>query len=98
MENNTSISQTRGCNTTVWTLERKQSKTVNVKAASKTGGTLQIHLDNVNGPVIAEIKVPKSDEWKIVEAPVTAIQSGINNLFVTLKEDGGVEVDWIRFE
>ena len=77
---------------------KKPFKTVQVKAASNTGGTLQIHLQDINGPVIAEIKVPKTDDWKVVNAPVSSFHPGIQNLFVTLKENAAVEVDWIRFQ
>ena len=47
----------------------KRMKTVYVKARSDKGGTLQIHLDGLDGAVIAEVNVPESTDWKLVSAP-----------------------------
>ncbi len=73
-------------------------KSIQVNARSENGGTLQIRLDKVNGPVIAEVKIPKSTAWKIAEAKVSNYQSGIHHLVVELKDENRVEVDWIKFE
>jgi hypothetical protein len=78
--------------------EKKPLKNMYARIISETGGTLQVHTSNINGPVIAEIKVPKSTDWKVVKAPVIKFQSGIQNLFVTSKTNGQVEVDWVKFE
>jgi hypothetical protein len=77
---------------------KKPLKTISVKTASESGGILQIHTQSVNGPVIAEIKIPKSADWKIIKTPIKKFQSGVQNLFVTSKDDNRVEVDWIKFE
>jgi len=73
-------------------------KTITVRALSQTGGILQIHANDINGLLIAEIKIPKSSNWKITKFPVLNIQSGIHNLFVVLKDNKKIEVDWIGFE
>lgn len=73
-------------------------KSIQVNARSENGGTLQIRLDKVNGPVIAEVKIPKSTDWKIAEAKVSNYQSGIHHLVVELKDENRVEVDWVKFE
>jgi hypothetical protein len=78
--------------------EKKPLKNMYARIISETGGTLQVQTSNINGPVIAEIKVPKSTDWKVVKAPVIKFQSGIQNLFVTSKTNGQVEVDWVKFE
>jgi len=72
-------------------------KTVKVKAQSENGGTLQIRLDKVDGPVIAEVKIPKGKSWNTVEAKVSKFQSGIHNLVAVLK-DSPVEIDWVQFQ
>jgi len=72
-------------------------KTVEVKAQSENGGTLQIRLDKVDGPVIAEVKIPKGKSWNTVEAKVSKFQSGIHNLVAVLK-DSPVEIDWVQFQ
>ncbi|MGZ3952546.1 MAG: family 43 glycosylhydrolase, partial [Flavisolibacter sp.] len=77
---------------------KKLLKTVVVKSQSEAGGVLQIRTTGVSGPLIAEIKIPRSTDWKITKAPVVKFKAGIQNLFVTSKGDPKVEVDWIRFE
>jgi hypothetical protein len=77
---------------------RKKLKIVTARALSKTGGTLQIRLNNAQGPVIATLKIPKSNEWRDVRATLSAFKPGLQNLVVSSKENGTVEVDWVRFE
>jgi hypothetical protein len=76
---------------------KKALKNVLVRAASENG-VLQIHTNNINGPVIAEIKIPNGADWKIVKAPMKKFQPGVQNLFVVSKDSGPVKVDWIKFE
>jgi hypothetical protein len=71
---------------------------VNIKALSKTGGTLQIRLDKVDGPLIGQVEIPKSNEWKVVNSPLSEYKPGIHNLIVFLKDNKTVEIDWIKFE
>lgn len=73
-------------------------KSINVRASSKTGGTLQIRLNKLNGPVIAQIKIPKGDEWRVVNSSISELQPGIHNLIVRLEDNKNVEIDWINFE
>ncbi len=77
---------------------KKKFKSVNVKAASKTGGVLQIRLNNAQGPVIAEVKIPAGNDWNIIKAPLSGLKPGVQNLVVSLKDSKHVEVDWISFE
>lgn len=69
-----------------------------VKAASESGGVLQIHANNINGPIIAEITIPKGNDWKVTKAPIIKLQAGVQNLFIVSKDNNQVEVDWIKFE
>ena len=73
-------------------------KSVKLRVLSKTGGTLQIHLDKVDSPMIAQVEIPKSDEWKIANSPLSEYHLGIHNLIVLLKDNKNVEVDWVSFE
>ena len=72
-------------------------KSVQVKALSEKGSTLQIRLDKVDGPVIAEVKVPKGTSWNMVEAKVSKPITRVHNLIVVLK-DSPFEIDWIQFK
>ena len=77
---------------------KKQLKSGLVRVCSESGGNLQIRTNSINGPVIAEIKIPKGSEWKIIKASVMKFPVGVQNLFVVSKDSGQKEVDWIRFE
>jgi len=74
----------------------KKTKSIEVNAKSATGGTIQVRADKVDGPVVAEVAIPKGSDLKAVEAKVSKAQKGVHNLFVVLK-DSPVEVDWIKF-
>jgi beta-xylosidase len=74
----------------------KKIKKVEVKAKSENGGTFQVRLNGVDGPVIAEVTIPKSTNWSTVEVKVSKLQSGVQNLVLVL-EDSPVEIDWIQF-
>jgi hypothetical protein len=73
-------------------------KSVHVKASSKTGGTLQIRLNKMDGPSLAQVTIPKSDEWNIVHSSISKFQPGIHNLIVLLIDNKNVELDWVNFE
>jgi hypothetical protein len=68
-----------------------------VKASSQKGGILQIRLDNADGPLLSEIKIPDGADWKMVDSPLSECQPGIHNLVVVLKDNNPVEIDWIKF-
>jgi len=76
----------------------KNLKTVEIKAQSENGGTLQIRLDKVDGPLIAEVDVPKGKSWNTVKAKVSKFQSGIHHLVIALKNENRVEIDWLQFK
>jgi hypothetical protein len=76
---------------------KKKLKSVQIKASSQTGGSLQIHLDNTDGTLLAEAKIPKGTSWNTVNARLLKYKRGIHNLVVVLKDNNPVEVDWIRF-
>jgi len=77
---------------------KKKLKSVQVKAFSEKGSTFQIRLDKADGPMIAEVKVPKGTTWNTVETKVSKFESGIHNLIVVLKDENHVEIDWVQFK
>jgi hypothetical protein len=72
-------------------------KFVQIRALSETGGSLQIRLNDINGPVLSELKVDKSLDWKTIDASLLKYQPGIHNLVLKLNDNKPVEIDWIRF-
>jgi len=77
---------------------KKKFNTVSVKALSSTGSTLEIHLDNPKGPVVARVNIPEAEVWNIVKVPVSGIEPGVHNLAIVSNANKQAEVDWIRFE
>lgn len=75
----------------------KQLKTISIYARADDGAVLQIRTDNVDGPVIAEITIPKNAEWKTIEAPMLKNIKGLKNLVVLSKDNKTIEVDWLSF-
>lgn len=77
---------------------KKLARFVSVRSASPAGGVLQIRTDQITGPVVAEVKVPASKDWKVVKVPVRKLNAGVHHLFIVSKEKGPVEADWVSFE
>jgi hypothetical protein len=73
-------------------------KSVYIRALSTAGGTLQLRLNKIDGPLIAEIEIPGNTEWEIINSTISEFQPGIYNMIVKLKDHGRVEIDWISFE
>jgi hypothetical protein len=75
----------------------KKLKSVQVKAVSQKGGTLQIRLDKADGTLLAEVKIPEGLDWTTVKTRIVKVQKGIHNLVLILKDANPAEVDWIQF-
>jgi hypothetical protein len=73
-------------------------KSVVVKAVSKNGGALQVRLNNAEGPIVANVSIPKTESWAEIKVKVSGLKPGVQNLVVLSKDGVPVEVDWIRFE
>jgi hypothetical protein len=73
-------------------------KAVNVQSVSATGGTVEIHLDKTDGPLIAKVEIGKGTDWKAVNSKLATVPAGVHNLVVTQNEDNAVDLDWISFE
>ena len=76
----------------------RKLKSVQVRAMSQLGGTLQIRLDKADGTLLAEIKIPKGTAWNTVDSGKLNFQKGIHNLIIMLKDSNQVEADWIKFK
>ena len=75
----------------------KKLKSVRVKASSATGGIIQIRLDKPDGILIAEVKIPNGNSMSLIDARLVNYTDGTHNLFVRLRDNGPVEIDWLRF-
>lgn len=77
---------------------KKRLKSVIVKAKSETDGILEIRSQSANGPVIAEVKIPKSSDWKETKVSLKKFEANNQNLFIISKTNAVTETDWIKFE
>lgn len=73
-------------------------KSVNARAVSATGGTVEIHLDKADGPLLAKVKIRKGSEWKVIHSKLVNVPAGVHDLIVTQNKNNNVELDWISFE
>lgn len=71
---------------------------VNVRAVSATGGSVDIRLDQVDGPLLAKVEIGKGSEWKVINAKLISVPAGVHDLFVTHNEKDDVDLDWVSFE
>jgi len=52
----------------------------------------------MDSPIVAQVEIPKGDDWNIVNSSLSEFQPGIHNLIVLLKDNKNVEIDWISFK
>lgn len=76
----------------------EELKQVQVRVKAADGGIFEIRINSLDGPVIAEIEIPADGSWNIPKTPLTAFQPNVHNIFVILKGNDPVEIDWIQFE
>ncbi|MDI3320853.1 family 43 glycosylhydrolase [Pinibacter soli] len=77
----------------------KQSPvSVVLRVASTEGGTLEIKLDSINGPVVAQIQIPNITGWKLIKTSLRTKVTGRHHLVAVLKRGNDASLDWIQFE
>lgn len=78
---------------------KRKLDSVNMRVSSAAGGVLQVRVDGLNGPMIAEARVdPGRSGWRIVTVPLQRWLPGIHHSWLISEDDRQIEVDWIRFE
>ena len=77
---------------------KKPLKSVTIRATSGTGATIQLRTGSIDGPIISEIKIPKSSQWSLTTVKLLKFEPGVQNIFVIMKGDGNVQADWITFK
>ncbi len=73
-------------------------KRVNLRAVSAKGGAIEIHLDQVDGPLLGRIKIKKGPEWQVFGAKAQDFPTGVHDLVITSTRSDPVDLDWITFE
>jgi beta-xylosidase len=77
---------------------QEKLSSVSVKTSSPTGGVIDIRIDAVDGPLLAQVEIADNTDWGVVKSILSESPSGIHDLFVMLKDTKTVEIDWIKFE
>ena len=55
-------------------------KSVNVRSLSSTGGTIEIHLDKADGPLLARLEIKKGTDWSVVGSKLVSVPAGVHPL------------------
>jgi beta-xylosidase len=71
---------------------------VTARAMASEGGSVEIHLDKADGPLLATVTVGKGADWQIVKAKLSHPPAGVHDLVVKQRENREVNLDWISFE
>jgi hypothetical protein len=71
---------------------------VKLKAKATNDALIQVRIGKFDGPLIAEVKIPQSQNFIEINTPMLKGQSGIQNLFIVMKSSGRVEIDWLILE
>ncbi|MGI4823578.1 MAG: family 43 glycosylhydrolase, partial [Janthinobacterium lividum] len=77
---------------------QQKLRTATLRGSSATGATIELRLDHAQGPLLAQVAVPKGGAWHDVKVPLLAFKPGRHTLFASLKGGAGAEVDWVSFE
>lgn len=73
-------------------------KKVIFKMLAEQDGTIEIRTGSTTGPLLSTVIIRKTNQWMIVGSDDIKKTSGVQNLFMVLKEGKALEIDWIRFE
>lgn len=77
----------------------KKLDSASLRVSSAEGGSLEVRLDGLNGPVIAEAKVDAGAAgWRIITVPLRGFVPGMHHLVIISQNDRPIDIDWIRFE
>jgi hypothetical protein len=71
---------------------------VNVRSLSTTGGQIEIHLNKMDGPLLAKVEIGKGSDWKVFTSKLRTVPADVRDLVVVQKQNNNVDLDWISFE
>ena len=77
---------------------KKGFKNIVMNAQWQKGGVLEIRVNSIEGPIVAEVQVGPGKNWKTINKKVLKVQTGVQHLFVISKTGSPVAVDWLSFQ
>lgn len=69
-----------------------------MRCHSLAGGKIQLCVDAVDGPVLAEFSVGSVSNWSELTVPVQTHIDGVHNLYVKMTDGSHIDVDWVSFK
>ncbi len=72
-------------------------KSVDVNDFSAAGGVLEIHADQLDGPLLARINIKSAANWHTDNSKLLKPISGIHNLFFVTSTSVPAVIDWVKF-
>ncbi len=75
----------------------KELDELEIKFSAEEKGLLEVRLDSMNGPLLAEMEFSETSEFEKEDIDVEKLESGQHDLFLILKR-GKIKVDWLEFD
>ncbi|MCJ8208602.1 family 43 glycosylhydrolase [Mucilaginibacter sp. RS28] len=72
--------------------------TLKVSSNQKNQAIVELYADKMGGAPLATIELKEDTDWQITAAKLNARLKGTHDLFLVLKGEGPVAIDWIKFE
>ena len=75
----------------------EKAKHMTLRAKASGEGSIRIGCGENGNTLIAEARIPASDEWTEVKVPVISSPSGMQDLYISMTDGRTIEIDWIGF-
>lgn len=77
----------------------KTPSIIKARARARKSSNIRVNIDTPTGAVAGEFTIPASDDWTMVEAPLTGIDvTGVHDLYVSMTDGAAAEVDYIGYD
>lgn len=72
-------------------------RNIQLRAQAPEGGTIQVRMDKLDGPVIATCTLSRDSGWTVYLIRRPQTPKGVHPLFIIQQTDHPVAIDWIHF-
>ena len=76
------------------------SESIDVRAASFSGGTIEVRQDGINGELIGTVEIPGTEDWNLYSTITTPVEkvTGLQNIYLVYKgEDFILNLNRFKF-
>lgn len=73
-------------------------KSIKARSVATTGGSIEIRLDKVDGPVLGRVMIEAGSAWTVASTNAEHVPTGVHDLIATNAGNSPVDLDWIKFE